>query len=224
MKEKQAKEAPGSHLGAGMAPENSASPARWLVPHLHVDGLARQIGEWLQGGVHDARHPAHLLQVASVDHNSGPQVRTVVLRAAEPTAHWVRFHTDIRSPKVEEIRHQPRVALVGYDPNLRLQFRMDAIAAIHHKDALARQGWERTPPHSRALYASKKVPGEALKQDVALQAPAPIHDVDDPAFNHFALIHCAIELIDLLELDSGAHRRGTLIRADGKWCWQPVAP
>lgn len=223
MKEKQGRESSNHHNGMGNHGDAS-NPIRWIVPHLDPDQLARQIGEWLQGGVMSSHHPAHLLQFASVDHNSGPQIRTVVLRGTEPAAHWVRFHTDIRSPKIEEIRHQPRVALLGYDPKLRLQVRMDAIAAIHHKDALARQGWERTPPHSRACYASKKVPGEALKQDVVPHAPPPIHDVDDPAYGHFAVIHCAIELVDVLELDSAGHRRGTLIRADGTWCWQPVAP
>ena len=223
MKEKQAKDSALSHTGTG-AHSDDSSPVRWIVPHLNPDQLAREIGEWLHGGTLNGYHPAHLLQFASVDHNSGPQVRTIVLRGAEPFCHWVRFHTDIRSPKVEEIRHQPRVALLGYDPKLRLQIRMDAVAAIHHKDALARQAWERIPPHSRACYSSKKVPGEALKQDVVHQAPPPIHDVDDPAYNHFAVIHCAIELIDVLELDSSGHRRGTLIRADGTWCWQPVAP
>jgi pyridoxamine 5'-phosphate oxidase len=223
MKEKQAKDAVVNHSGVGLH-RDASSPVRWIMPHLNAEALARQIGEWLHEGTVSAHHPAHLLQFASVDHNTGPQLRTVVLRSSEPAAHWVRFHTDIRSPKVEEVRRQPRVALLGYDPNLRLQVRMDAIAAVHHKDSLAKQGWERTPPHSRASYASKRVPGEALKQDVVHHAHAPIHDLEDPAYNNYAVIHCAIEVIDLLELDSDGHRRGTLVRAGGEWCWQPVAP
>ena len=223
MKEKHSREAANGGSGSGLHGDAS-SPGRWIVPHLDPVVLSRRLGDWLTRGAMDPQNPAHLLQFASVDHNGGPQVRTVVLRAADPAAAWIRFHTDIRSPKIEEIRRQPRVALLGYDPVFKLQVRMDAIVAIHHKDPLSRQGWERTPPHSRALYASKRVPGEALKQDVVYPAHPPINDLDDPAYNHFALVHCAIEVIDLLELDTEGHRRGTLVRTQGSWVWQPVTP
>ena len=218
MKEKSAKEGFSQPVLAKY-PTDASCPVRWITANLDSAALAHRLGQWLQTGTNSSHHAAHLLQLATVDTTGGPQLRTVVLRGAEPAAHWLRFHTDLRSPKYEEIRKQPRVALLGYDPNPRLQVRIDAVAAIHHKDPLARLAWERTPASSRASYASRRAPGEPVKDGTF--AP-PVTDADEVGFAHFVVVHCAIEVIDLLELDNEGHRRGTLVRTQGDWFWQPV--
>ena len=90
---------------------------------------------WLAGeltaATASARHPLHLATLATIDADGCPQARTVVLRHVDPARGEIRFHTDVRSPKVAAIRRDPRVALPWYDPARRVQVRSRAGAAIH---------------------------------------------------------------------------------------------
>jgi pyridoxine/pyridoxamine 5'-phosphate oxidase len=92
---------------------------------------------WLAGeltaAVGSARHGLHLLTVANVGTDGQPDARTVVLRHVDPLRREVRFHSDIRSPKLQALRTSPQVALHWYDPALRVQVRID----LHHR----RRSW-----------------------------------------------------------------------------------
>jgi pyridoxine/pyridoxamine 5'-phosphate oxidase len=63
---------------------------------------------WLAGeltaAVGSAKHGLHLLTVATVGTDGQPEARTVVLRHVDPLRREIRFHSDIRSPKVQALR------------------------------------------------------------------------------------------------------------------------
>ncbi|MFM8577380.1 MAG: pyridoxamine 5'-phosphate oxidase family protein [Planctomycetaceae bacterium] len=185
----------------------------------------------LVNAVGSARHPFHLVHVGTVDSSGLPQVRTVVLRrfddapgsgigpALPPTtddqsrraAAW--FHTDIRSPKVSDLRRTPAVALHWYDPSRRLQIRVSATAVIHHLDAVARNAWSRSKSMSRACYLSRSSPGLPLTEYPP--APPVPHDDDGDAFVHFSAIGCQFDRVEVLELAAEGHRR-FLLRLDAR--------
>jgi Pyridoxamine 5'-phosphate oxidase len=80
------------------------------------------------GGPHDRREasrtPFTVLQLATSGLDGAPKVRRVILRGA------VSFFTDVRSAKIEEIRHPPRGSLLGYDADAGFQMRLEGKAAM----------------------------------------------------------------------------------------------
>lgn len=152
-----------------------------------------------------ARHPLHLLTVATVDATGAPHARTVVLRGFDATDREVRFHTDIRSPKADHIGVDVRVALHWYYPARRLQIRIPATATIHHGDAIAQAAWRASQPMSRACYTTGESPGSIL--ETAPPAPPPPATDDDRGLSAFAVICCRFESVELLSLHASGHER-----------------
>jgi hypothetical protein len=169
----------------------------------------RRLADDLTAAVESARHPFHLLTLATIGLDAAPQIRTVVLRRFDESTGGgqacVWFHTDSRSPKLAQIGHRPAVALHWYDIARRLQLRVSARAVVHHLDAVARAAWSRARPMSRACYGSPSPPGEPLE---SFPAAPPVPEEDSPAgFAHFAAVGCLFDSLELLELASGGHRR-----------------
>ncbi len=170
---------------------------------------AAAIWKWLAGelaaAVGSARHGLHLLTVATVGCNGQPDARTVVLRHIDPVGREIRFHSDVRSPKVQSLRVNPRVALHWYDPSCRVQVRITATATIHHADAVAAAAWAGAQAMSRACYTSAAAPGDRIAAFAAgPAAPAP---EDDAGLARFAVVSCRFDDIDLLSLHAAGHQR-----------------
>ena len=74
----------------------------------------------LMAGAQPGRTPFTVLQLATSGLDGAPKVRSVILRSVDAEQGAVSFFTDLRSAKVEEIRHEPRVSLIGYDRGRRI--------------------------------------------------------------------------------------------------------
>lgn len=153
-----------------------------------------------------ARHPT----LATVRPDGAPDLRTAVLRAADPQAATLDIHTDLRSPKAAQIAADPRVALHVWDERARLQVRIAASAAILTGDDVAEQ-WSRVPAASRMSYGSDPAPG------MPIPAALDYRPGGDPAA--FAVMRLSVVRMDLLHLGP-QHRRAAFSRSDG-WagCW-----
>lgn len=55
------------------------------------------------------------------------------------------LHTDLRSPKVAEIRANPAVSLLFYDVPGKRQLRAKGRGVIHNQDGLTVERWEPAP-------------------------------------------------------------------------------
>lgn len=171
-----------------------------------------------------SRHDAwHLMAVATVAADGSPRVRTVVLRRFDAAARVVHFHADARSPKVAEIRERPGVQLMLYDPVARLQARISATAAVHVGDDAARAGWDASQPMSRACYAATLGPSHELIEGQMVPVLLPGQFDEAEAFANFAVIACAVETIDVLELHADGHRRARLDWV-GAWAMTRLTP
>jgi pyridoxine/pyridoxamine 5'-phosphate oxidase len=84
----------------------------------------------LMTGARPSRTPFTVLQLATSGIDGAPKVRSVILRGADAERGAVSFFTDVRSTKIEEIRHQPRVSLLGYDADAGFQIRLEGKATI----------------------------------------------------------------------------------------------
>jgi pyridoxine/pyridoxamine 5'-phosphate oxidase len=185
-------------------------------PHPWCSDLAtlrRQVWERLVRGVRDRHAPARHPTLATIGMDGMPQVRTVVLRAADKPAATLDIHTDLHSAKVTQLRSDPRAALHVWDPSPHLQVRIEAEVAILSGAEVA-DIWHRVPEASRLAYGSAPAPGQSIEAALAYEKSP------DPAA--FAVLRLSVQAIDALYLGPD-HRRARFDRAD-EWAGQWLAP
>lgn len=156
-------------------------------------------------GVHDRHAPARHPTLATVSPEAAPQVRTVVLRAADPANARLHVHTDLRSAKIADLRARPLAALHVWDKGAHLQMRLSARATILTGEAVA-DLWARLPEPARLPYGGTPPPGHALPDALAYDK------TPDPAV--FAVLQLDVDAMDILHLGP-SHRRALYARADG---------
>ncbi|MDP5339454.1 MAG: pyridoxamine 5'-phosphate oxidase family protein [Nodularia sp. (in: cyanobacteria)] len=73
---------------------------------------------------------ARYLQLATVRENNRPANRTVVFRGFLEDSNQLKFITDARSDKVDQIQKQPWAEICWYFPNTREQFRISGCLTL----------------------------------------------------------------------------------------------
>ena len=173
----------------------------------HYDNLDEALdAAWacLAAGASDRRSPLHTPSIASVDVEGFPAVRTVVLRAFDERSRNLSFHTDIRSQKCTEIARTPRIAVLFYDPDWKIQLRLSCAAQVHHGDEIAAESWRLSQPMSRVCYAQMLAPGAELRSPDSAD-PSSLAGAE--AFDHFAVVRAEIVTLEWLYLAASGHRR-----------------
>lgn len=196
-------------------------------PEPTLPSILADLWSGLAAAVRDRDHPWHLPSVATIGLDGSPQVRTVVLRDADPTRHAIVCHTDARSPKVAEITARPEVAWHFYDPRSRLQLRVKAIATVHRAcdgDPLAIARWNASTLSARRCYLAPHPPGVASEGPSAnlpegLLDRSPIAGEDGPGRANFAVVATRAIEIDWLWLRAAGHRRARFSLARGASSW-----
>lgn len=166
----------------------------------------------LQAGARDRSVPFHLPTLATVDSDGQPHARTVVLRDCDVEERWLRFNTDLRSPKVSQIAANPRGALHFYDKFHKIQLRLKV--RLEELDGAAlTEIWGGVQHYSRECYQITKAPGTALEspQDVPVDP-----ERTQEGREYFTAVRAHILSIDWLYLSSKQHRRAQYDFADGK--------
>lgn len=174
-------------------------------------------------GVSDRKSAFHTPVVATVGQDGEPDVRTVVLRAADLDRWTVRFHTDRRSTKVAALRGSPRIAMHFYCARSKIQLRLRGLATLHSDDATADLAWRNSRPMSRACYAQSHAPGAALEEPAVGTVP----HTEGEAFgrSNFVAVETAVRQLEWLYLDVAGHRRALFVRdAEGRITSRWIAP
>lgn len=195
-------------------------PTEHHLPQGHIADLhpwARELASlhahaWqrLVRGVHDRHAPARHPTLATVSQQGCPQVRTVVLRSADPTRARLEIFTNLHSSKISELAATPVAAVHVWDSGSRLQIRLQADVTISHGPSVADR-WAAVPETSRTAYSSSSAPGSSIPDALAYEL------TPDPAA--FAVVHLDIRAMDLLHLGQ-QHRRARYSRANhwlGHW-------
>jgi hypothetical protein len=177
----------------------------WQLEGLSAVEVWRRVSTELAAAAASGRHPFHLLTVATVGDEGGPEARTVVLRGFNAERRELWFHTDSRSPKAGQIVRDGRVALHWYDAQARLQIRIAALAVVHQADPIARDAWLASQPMSRACYGSAAAPGTPLPEFPP--PPEQLVDDDSRGLANFALVRCRFAAVELLALHASGHER-----------------
>lgn len=176
----------------------------------HYDDLDRvEAAAWalLARGVSDASCLAHTPTLATAGPRAHPSARTVVLRGCDADARVLLFHTDLRSAKVAEIRAAPHGAVHVYEPQEKIQLRLDCALSLETGGALADARWAATHAGSRTLYGVSLPPGTPLDDPAAVRA-------DAHARANFAVIVARIQALEWLYLSARGHRRARFSWAD----------
>jgi pyridoxamine 5'-phosphate oxidase len=209
---------------SGTAMSSEQRPIAFLTDFRDAEGCFGRVAGWLHGGLQSVAHPFHVMALATTDPDGNPDARTVVLRGFDPVGREIRFHTDVRAPKLDHIRHQSRVTLLFYDDSVRLQVRIPATATIHHENGTAAAAWGSSAEQTRDPYAAIDGPGVELEWDATAAYPL-TPPVDDPtAFGNFVLVTCHFDAMDVLELNSTGHRRAVFTWDGGEVRLTRIAP
>lgn len=186
------------------------------------------VGLWTSA-VRNRHSPLHTPVVTSVSAAKSPSPRIMVLRAVAPDCTAFRFHTDQRSAKVGEIGAGGPVALLGYDPDARVQLIVRGTARIEHLGELADAAWAASALSSRRCYLAAHPPGTSVDSPTAglpeaLHSRSPTEAESLPGRDNFSVLLVEPHALEWLKLTSCGNRRAVFTRQGEDWHGQWVTP
>ena len=171
---------------------------------------------------------ARYLQLATVRADGRPANRTLVFRGFQADSDRLKFVTDSRSQKPEQIEHQPWAEACWYFPETREQFRLHGYLTLvkaDNPDAVLQQArqtaWQETSDATRLQFTWPD-PGKP-KADAAFEQAPP--NAIEPLAN-FCLLLLNPVIVDRLEL-RGEPQNRTIYKLDQiqqTWTVQSVNP
>ncbi|MFM8608734.1 MAG: pyridoxamine 5'-phosphate oxidase family protein [Hyphomicrobiales bacterium] len=167
--------------------------------------------------------PMHTPVVSTIALDGRPRARVVVLRAFDRERRHLRFHTDIRSDKFQELHADPRIALLFYDSEEKIQLRIEGRATLHKNDESANAAWASSQPMSKLCYAVEPGPGHHISARDDFSLPRDRAE-SETGRAHFAAVIVTIEDIDFLWLGAAGNRRALYKFGDHQFDARWVVP
>ena len=132
--------------------------------------------------------------------------RTVVLREFDSKNRTLRFHTDSRSGKIEELKENSISSVHGYDPDLKVQIRLKGKTSLHIDNEISKKAWAESREMSKICYSVKDSPGNKIS------SPEPFDLIKEEinielGYNNFAVLHFSYDSLEFLFLKGAGHRR-----------------
>lgn len=158
------------------------------------------------------------LPVLGTVQDRSPRLRTVVLRSVNRGHSLLSFHTDLRSPKVRNVREHERVSLLFCDHARSVQLSVTGIARIHTSGGIADNLWQQSNPASLKMYLAPEPPGVPCERPSSNQLPSlqgrlPEWNEIESGRDRFCVIEVHGETFDWLWLS----REGNL-----RVCWNEI--
>ncbi|MFN3618797.1 pyridoxamine 5'-phosphate oxidase family protein [Sphingorhabdus sp.] len=171
----------------------------------------------VEAGVTNRHSPAHMPAVGTTDQTGTPQLRIMVLRAALRDARTLRFHTDSRSIKAEQLRQNAAAGVLIYDPAAKVQIRLSGKTNITQYGDVADAAWSTSTPFARRCYMAEAAPGTPLDRPSSglpdwIQGKQPEEEQLSQFRANFAALLVKVETIEWLYLANAGHRRA-------RWQW-----
>ncbi|MDG6078609.1 flavin-binding protein [Erythrobacter litoralis] len=148
-------------------------------------------------------------------------VRVLVLRGFDADSWTLRFHTDSRSPKVDAIAADPRVGVLAYDAEAKVQLRLRGTGRVERDTELADSAWSESTEFARRCYLGA-APGETRDGPNSglpnwAEGEQPTEEQLAPVRANFAVLLVKVEEIDWYWLSNDGHRRALVRRDGGRW-------
>ena len=100
-----------------------------------LESIEARAWEDLAEAAQNAQSAFRYLALSTVAHGTEPHARMVVLRNSDSRLKTLEFHTDVRSPKWQQLVARPCATLLGFDPVKRLQLRVIGSVSLHGPDS-----------------------------------------------------------------------------------------
>ncbi len=174
-------------------------------------------------GASKSRNPFHTPCVATLAYGE-VSLRTVVLRKTLPEERELRFHTDIRSPKWNELLINPSISALFYDSEERIQLRVKGKAVLHHTDDLTAKAWQTTSLSSRKCYLTLHSPSSFTDSSTSglseeIEQEKFTLSESEAGYENFGIVSIQVQSIDWLWLNHAGHRRAFFDYSDGSFQW-----
>ena len=157
----------------------------------------------LSDAVGNAKTLFHSPTVSSIE-NSKIVSRVMVLREFDLEKRFMRFHTDYRAPKIKQFKNNSIASVVGYDPILKVQIKLQGNIKPHHQNSVTRNAWDGSTTRSKKCYSVKG--GSSFKIDNPSEYDLKNGNIDDGYIN-FAVLIFTFDSLEFLHLKSSGHRR-----------------
>jgi pyridoxamine 5'-phosphate oxidase len=179
----------------------------------------------ITAGIADRRSAFHHPTIGTVSRGTTrSRLRTVILRAFDRGVPSLRFHTDIRSEKAAEIQMDGHVGVHFYDPQAKIQIRMDGLAKLHTHGSIADAAWADSRPMSRQVYGIAPAPGAQIAAGGAFTLPEVTEAETAAGRENFCAVVVDILCLEWLYLASHGHRRALFDFVGEKRKGQWLAP
>lgn len=189
-----------------------------LLTEGSLESAYRAVWAALEQGRSSRRHGWHQAVLATLGSDHAPRARAVILRHADPLAGEIGCHTDVRSPKVRDIRAAPAVEWCLYDPETKVQARLSGPARVLTDGPEFEQAWEATRLFSRRCYLAPNAPSSVAEAPDRNLPPDlietnPSAERSEHGRANFAVIRGRIDRIDVYELHASGHLRAGFSRS-----------
>ena len=164
----------------------------------------------LAAAASEPAHPLRNVTLGTVGTDGAAQLRVLVLRDVVAQDARLVLHTDVRSPKWIELGADPRVSVLGYDPQARQQIRMRGRAQLFGPGTEPHQTvWDTLGLWTKTTYCGGP-PGDGLDTPVPALTEAPTDQTTAKGHARFGLIDIQIAQIDWFQHSRGAIKRAVL--------------
>jgi len=177
----------------------------------HLLELEKDSWDRLVTGAVKSRTPFHTPSIATL-HQGEVSLRTVVLRKTLPTERELRFHTDIRSPKWQELSQNPSISALFYDAVDRIQLRVKGKAVLHQTNEITAEAWQKTSLSSRKCYLTLFSPSSLTDESTSGLTDDIEHEnftlaESESGYSNFGIVSIHVQSIDWLWLNHAGNRR-----------------
>jgi len=179
--------------------------------------------ELLENGANERDHDFHIMTFCTIG-KVGVEARSVVLRNFDREKNIIRFHTDYRSPKLNDIKNNPNTVCLVYSYKLKTQLRIKTQSSIHYEDSIWNAAWDSTGLSSRKCYLTKYDPSRNIEEKddglpLELKGKTPSLKQSEEGKKNFCVVDNKILEMDYLYLKSSGHERMQLDFNSNKFSW-----
>jgi pyridoxine/pyridoxamine 5'-phosphate oxidase len=155
--------------------------------------------------------------IGTVDALGAPQMRIMILRNVSREERTLRFHTDSRSMKAEQLIHNAATSVLIYDPTAKVQIRISGKGQFSVAGDLADTAWLTSTPFARRCYMAEVAPGTPIAEPSSglpswIEGKQPDEAQLADYRENFAALLVKVETIEWLYLANAGHRRA-------RWHW-----
>ena len=173
------------------------------IKYLKIEDTLISAEKILINAVDDAKSLFHTPVVSSIKNNQITS-RVMVLREFDLEGRKMRFHTDYRASKIHHYEENSSATVIGYDPEIKIQIKLQGNMSIHYNDETTKLAWDNSTSRSKKCYSVK---GGSTKE-ISNPEEYDIKDFEvEEGYKNFAVLVFHFNSLEFLYLKSSGHRR-----------------